>query len=348
VLVFDRGLPCAANFKKLLDDETGHLFLTSVKSDSIPSFVELDDARLDELQRLDADATEAEVNKACAKLQLDRYDKTTYARDVGLVQATKTNARKKDPLPPMRVYVYFNREIQLTKRERRQEKLDDLSAFVADLNETLANAKKSRTQNATHKKITRKLDRLSLSECFGVKLEPIDLAGKTKPIRSFRVHLEPREDMLRNMARRDGVTVLIAHPNVAYTVEEAIQAYRQKDVVEADFRTIKSVLDLRPVHHWKDEKVAAHVTICMLALLVERLLEARLGAHDDLTLPRTASALLEELEEVQLHRVVVNRKNHGGPTRATRRTKHLAKALTVTHLLAGPTTTATADRKVAV
>ena len=49
--------------------------------------------------------------------------------------------------------------------------------------------------------------------------------------------------------------------------------YREKNCVEQDFRHIKSEIELRPLWHHTDAKVRAHVTLCMLALLVDRILE---------------------------------------------------------------------------
>ena len=46
-----------------------------------------------------------------------------------------------------------------------------------------------------------------------------------------------------------------------------VDAYKGlKVVVEADFRSLKAIdLDLRPIRHWTDQRVRAHVFICMLA-----------------------------------------------------------------------------------
>lgn len=52
VLIFDRGMPSAKNLLKLVDRESGHLFLTSVKSDAIPTYVKLPSKPFDSLQSL--------------------------------------------------------------------------------------------------------------------------------------------------------------------------------------------------------------------------------------------------------------------------------------------------------
>jgi hypothetical protein len=46
----------------------------------------------------------------------------------------------------------------------------------------------------------------------------------------------------------------------------AVTAYKNLARVERDFRSIKADdLDLRPIHHWLEDRVRAHVLICMLA-----------------------------------------------------------------------------------
>src|SRR5258708_13035231 len=45
-----------------------------------------------------------------------------------------------------------------------------------------------------------------------------------------------------------------------------VTSYKNVSRVERDFRSIKADdLDLRPIHHWLEDRVPAHVLICMLA-----------------------------------------------------------------------------------
>ena len=46
--------------------------------------------------------------------------------------------------------------------------------------------------------------------------------------------------------------------------------------IERGWRALKSTLLLRPVHHWTEERIKAHVFICVLALQIERLMRNRL------------------------------------------------------------------------
>lgn len=68
--------------------------------------------------------------------------------------------------------------------------------------------------------------------------------------------------------------------------------------MEKDFQTIKGVVNLRPVRHRIDEKVRAHVTLCMLALRLQRTLECRLRAAGH---RMTAPAAFEMLADLHLN-----------------------------------------------
>jgi hypothetical protein len=65
---------------------------------------------------------------------------------------------------------------------------------------------------------------------------------------------------------------------------EAVRAYKSLAQVERAFRCLKTVdLHIRPIHHWLEERVRAHVFMCMLAYYVEWHMRARLAPllYDD-------------------------------------------------------------------
>jgi len=52
--------------------------------------------------------------------------------------------------------------------------------------------------------------------------------------------------------------------------EGAVRAYKDLSKVERAFRSMKSVdLKVRPIYHWLDDRIRAHVFLCMLAYYVE-------------------------------------------------------------------------------
>jgi transposase len=92
----------------------------------------------------------------------------------------------------------------------------------------------------------------------------------------YQVYAELDLAQWQRRRRHDGFSVIIAHPAVLRTAAELCQLYRAKDAVEKDFQIIKGLVRLRPIWHHTDAKVRAHVTLCMLALLLERTLNERL------------------------------------------------------------------------
>lgn len=58
--------------------------------------------------------------------------------------------------------------------------------------------------------------------------------------------------------------------------EEVLSQYRGLWQVEANFRVFKNDLSARPIYHWTEKRIKAHVLICFMALVLERHLYVRL------------------------------------------------------------------------
>lgn len=123
-------------------------------------------------------------------------------------------------------------------------------------------------------------------------------SAKGKPMTSFRGSIVRKEQVWARRRRHDGFVLLLGHPELQHTGVELVDSYRGKDVVEKGFQSIKSVAELRPIYHYRDPKVQAHVTLCMLALVVMRSLEQRFR---EAGAPMTAPACIEALAPVHLN-----------------------------------------------
>jgi IS4 transposase len=84
---------------------------------------------------------------------------------------------------------------------------------------------------------------------------------------------------IKEEARYDGKWVL--RTNQADEAETVASAYKQLWMVEDLFRTMKSILETRPLYHKRDETIRGHVFCSFLALLVKRALEQRLEAKGE-------------------------------------------------------------------
>ena len=66
---------------------------------------------------------------------------------------------------------------------------------------------------------------------------------------------------------------------------EVVRVYKSLAVVERAFRTLKGPLEVRPIRHWKAERIRAYLYVCVLAYLLERYVEQKVreGAEKPIT-----------------------------------------------------------------
>jgi Transposase DDE domain len=102
--------------------------------------------------------------------------------------------------------------------------------------------------------------------------------GRYKMRKHFRLTIEDtsfnfaRDDSsIAREAALDGIYVIrTSVPGAALAADDAVTAYKRLSQVERAFRSLKSVdLKVRPIHHRLEQRVRAHVLLCMLAYYVE-------------------------------------------------------------------------------
>jgi Transposase DDE domain len=102
--------------------------------------------------------------------------------------------------------------------------------------------------------------------------------GRYKMRKHFQLTIEESgfsftrdEHSIAREAALDGIYVVrTSVPATALTADEAVRSYKRLAQVEQAFRSLKSVdLKVRPIHHRLEERVRAHVFLCMLAYYVE-------------------------------------------------------------------------------
>ena len=86
------------------------------------------------------------------------------------------------------------------------------------------------------------------------------------------------EDKIQAEAALDGLYVVrTSVPAESLSAQQTVGAYKSLSQVEWAFRSLKSVdLKVRPIYHWKDDRIRAHVFLCMLAYYLEWHLRDRL------------------------------------------------------------------------
>jgi transposase len=80
---------------------------------------------------------------------------------------------------------------------------------------------------------------------------------------------------IKAAGKYDGKWVLETNDDII-SLEDAAHGYRGLMVIERCFRSLKRTqIKMMPMYHWLPRRIEAHVKICILALLIERIAEIK-------------------------------------------------------------------------
>ena len=163
------------------------------------------------------------------------------------VYPERQTAKDPSPLKVKEVRIDDRRYVVCLNEEQRRKDAADRKAIVQHLRQQLKQGDKELIGNKGYRKYLR----------VG--------AGE---------HFTMDEAKIKEEARYDGKWVL--RTNLEDEPEYLAFAYKQLLLVEDMFRTMKSILETRPIYHKGDETIRGQVFCSFLALLLKRALEQRL------------------------------------------------------------------------
>lgn len=151
----------------------------------------------------------------------------------------------------------------LLAAERARKREDLLTAAEKKLN-AVVNAV-LRKKNPLHGKakiglrVGRELKNTKMERHFELKIEDDAFS------------YERRHDIIAEEAALDGLYVVrTSVAGEVFSAEQTVAAYKDLSHVEWAFRSLKTMdLRIRPIYHWKDDRIKSHVFLCMLAYYVE-------------------------------------------------------------------------------
>ncbi len=83
-------------------------------------------------------------------------------------------------------------------------------------------------------------------------------------------HFEIDAEKVNTEAELDGIYVIRTSLADALSAEDAVRHYKSLSQVERAFRSIKTMdLEVRPIHHYQEQRVRTHLFLCMLAYYVK-------------------------------------------------------------------------------
>jgi transposase len=88
---------------------------------------------------------------------------------------------------------------------------------------------------------------------------------------------EINRDKIKELEKYDGKWVLLT--NSSLPTEDVAMKYKELWKVEQSFRYMKSFLKIRPIYHYVERRIKAHIGLVFLSLYSERVMENLLGAE---------------------------------------------------------------------
>ena len=115
----------------------------------------------------------------------------------------------------------------------------------------------------------RRLDAVSAAQKLAQDGKPFP-EGMAEYVASGKIN----ETRILEAQKYDGYFMIFCTKDLP--AEEIVRPYFDKDKIEKAFRSMKSVLGLRPIRHWLEERVKSHIFVCYLSYLLLSLLDYKL------------------------------------------------------------------------
>ncbi len=191
-----------------------------------------------------------------------------------------------DERTSVRFALAYSPVIAKDARRNREERLLGADTFIRQVLGKLANPSargRRMTPQGAYDRIRDYLRDRRLLSLYDVSID--DGEVRVLPNKKTRAWEEKIDGML-----------LVETTDLTSPPEDVIRRYKELAEIERGFRALKSSLKLRPLNHWTEKRIRAHVFICILALQMERWMRKKLV---DISVPK-AIGMLRRIKTVML------------------------------------------------
>lgn len=160
---------------------------------------------------------------------------------------------------PCKIVVSYNEQLKKKQLHSLEEKIAKTLAKFEEIKSHVFKTDRSATN--------------AMIEILPRKQNPFDYEIQ-KEGKRFRVILNLNEEKVTWYRLTAGKNVIFTN-HLDWSDERIIRTYRSMHKVEAQFKLLHGALliPIKPVYHWTDQKIKAHVFLCMVALLFAKTLE---------------------------------------------------------------------------
>jgi transposase len=175
----------------------------------------------------------------------------------------------------LRTIIFWNKEIESVEKEEREKRITNIQNKLKKLN----------PKNYKNKKIR-------LYEKIG------EILGRNRKFFNVdykKFSFEINQDEIKKAEILDGKSAIETNTNLP--AKEILQRYRNKNLIEMSFKDLKMFVDVRPIRHWKENRVLGHVFLAVLAFGLRSLLELKLRRSN---LQMTSEEALSQLSKIRV------------------------------------------------
>lgn len=153
---------------------------------------------------------------------------------------------------------------ETTTRQRLIELTEQGLAKIADYKQAVS-------VEVLGARIGKLLAKYKVEKFFDWEVEADPAAGQTKKSRGHQLKWQINREKVQREQDLDGCYIVRTDvPAEEKSTEEVVEGYKSLGNVERAFRSLKTAhLEIRPVYHKSDERIKAHVFMCMLAYYLE-------------------------------------------------------------------------------
>lgn len=175
---------------------------------------------------------------------------------------------REDVREQMRFVVAFSPEIAADVKAVRGERIKQADAWIKGVRHRLthpAGRGRALTAQGAYDRVRDYLRDHHLLGFYNVELQ----------LHSGKLSVTKNRQALDWEETIDGM-LMLGTTDLESPMEEVVKRYKELAEIERGWRSLKSTLLLRPVYHWTEDRIRAHVFICVLALQLERWMRRKL------------------------------------------------------------------------
>ena len=219
----------------------------------------------EDLQPADLDWISALTTKGIRKLlQNPQQAKPPPLRPEELLPDTVAEIESPD-FPGERLLVCLNPRLREERARKREDLLRTTEHLLGDIAAAVRHSRLHGRDNI-NRRVGRDANRKKVEKHFDITVTDDDLSWTR------------RHDRIAAEAQLDGIYVVrTSLAPEAIGSEAAVEAYKSLSRVEQSFRSIKNLLEVRPVFVYTPDHVRAHIFLCMLAYYVQWHMRQRLA-----------------------------------------------------------------------